>query len=106
MTRETLEGLRHGKPHSCGGPELVHLHVSSAFWWPPVVLRPVLLPILAIEVFSIHAADLANSLCIYYVFLDIPPNLNCSSKRHSPLFSAKVSFRMKHQESFKVARFL
>ena len=32
--------------------------------WPVVVVNPVLLPNLAIEVFSLHAAELANTLCI------------------------------------------
>lgn len=42
----------------------VHLHVSSPTWWPQMVLQPMLLPSLAIEVFSRHASDLANSLYV------------------------------------------
>lgn len=42
----------------------VHLQISSPIWWPQMVLQPMLLPSLAIEVFSIHASDLANSIYV------------------------------------------
>lgn len=69
MTRETLGGAGGGSQAweitQLWRPRItVHLQISSPIWWPQMVLQPTLLPSLAIEVFSIHALELANSLCI------------------------------------------
>lgn len=65
MSRETLGGSQAWETTQLWRPRItVHLQISSSIWWPQMVLQPTLLPSLAIEVFSIHALDLANSLCI------------------------------------------
>lgn len=109
MIRETLEGLRHGEPHSWGGTELQFVYMSlppsgGHRWYYNLccclawLLR-----------YLVHKLKIWQTPFAYKspsVFLDWTPNLNCNSKLHSLLFLVKSPLKWKHHESFKEARFL
>lgn len=72
MTRETLGGLRHGKPQLLR--PRIHIQISSPIWWPQMVLQPMLLPrrLVRYLAYMLQIWPIPFAYKSHSVFLDIP----------------------------------
>lgn len=97
MTRDTLGGSQHGKPHSCGGPELQFIYRSlppsggHRWYYTLCCSQAWLLRYLA---YMLQIWPTSFTYTSHSVFLDIP-KFDIAIQDCIPLFffSAKVSFK-------------